>query len=410
MPVSPAERIQILDILRGFALFGILIVNMEIFSHPVQRILLPLAAATTPIDRAATFLVRFLAEGKFYSLFSFLFGLGFYLLIDRLKQKGLPVGRVYLRRLLALLAFGVAHAVLLWVGDILTLYAVLGLLLLLFRRARPRPLLIWAAVLALVMTILFAISVVLIELGRQEGPEVSAEIDASLNIGVEAARGDAERAMQGYRQRSYLAVTAQRWYDWTSFMLSGNLALAPNVLAMFLVGLYFGKRRLLAEVDSHLPFFRRLLLWGLVIGLPCNLLYAAISLDVARSVPSPQVLLGMAGQAIGAPFLALAYASALVLLSRAPATARLVARLAPVGRMALSNYLTQSLVCSTIFYGYGGGLFGKVGTAAGLLLAVLIYALQIPLSAWWLGRFRFGPAEWLWRTLTYLRRQPMRQG
>jgi uncharacterized protein len=405
-PTAPAERIQIVDILRGFALLGILVVNMELFSHPVQTVLLPYAGSGFA-DRAAAFMIRFLAEGKFYSLFSFLFGLGFYLLMERLEQKKLQMKRIYVRRLLALLIFGVTHALLLWVGDILALYAVTGLTLLLFRRAKPRTLLTWAVILVLLMPLFYAGSLGLLELGRAAGPETAAEIDASLQTSVEGARADAERGMEGYLQRSYFAVTAQRWYDWSSFMVIGNLSLLPGVLAMFLVGLYFGKRRLLAEAEANRPFFRRLLVWGLVIGLPGNFLFASLGLDAARSVPTLPLLIGSLGQALGAPMLALAYVAALVLLSQSRAVGPWLARLAPVGRMALSNYLTQSVVCSTLFYGYGLGLFGKVGTALGLVVTLAVYLPLIPLSAWWLGRFRFGPMEWLWRTITYWSKQKM---
>jgi uncharacterized protein len=408
-PVAPAERIQVLDVIRGFALLGILSVNMALFSHPVQTIFLPVAPDAPFLERASVFLVRFLAEGKFYALFSALFGLGFYLLIDRLSAKGLATGRIYLRRLLALLGFGVAHALLLWVGDILVVYALCGLVLWLFRRARPRTLLIWAAVFIVLPLMFYAASTGLIAVARSAGPQSAAAVEAALNSTVEGAARDAQAATLAYRQPSYMAVTAQRWRDWSGFLATANLTLIPNVLAMFLVGLYFGKRKLIANAAANLPLFRRLLVIGLAIGLPLNFPFALYTLDQSRAILNPQTLLAMVGQGLGAPFLTLAYVSAVILLAHAPATARFMAFLAPVGRMALTNYLLQSLICSTIFYGYGLGLFGQIGTAAGLVLAVVIYALQIPLSNWWLSHFRFGPAEWLWRTLTYLRLQPMRK-
>jgi uncharacterized protein len=408
-PVASTERIQVLDVIRGCALLGILVVNMALFSHPVQTIFLPLAPDAPFLERASVFLVRFLAEGKFYALFSALFGLGFFLLIDRLSAKGLATGRVYLRRLLALLGFGLVHALLLWVGDILVIYALCGLVLWLFRRARPRTLLIWAAVFIALPLLFYAASTGLIAVARSTGPQGAAMVDAAVNSTVEDAARAAQAATLAYRQPSYVAVTAQRWRDWSGFLATANLTLVPNVLAMFLVGLYFGKRKLIANAATSLPLYRRLLVIGLAIGLPLNFLFAFYTLEQSRAILNAQTLLAMVGQGLGAPFLTLAYASAVILLAHAPASARFMAFLAPVGRMALTNYLLQSLICSIIFYGYGLGLFGQIGTATGLVLAVVIFALQIPLSNWWLSHFRFGPAEWLWRTLTYLRIQPMRK-
>ena len=135
-PVARTERIQVIDILRGFALFGILLVNMELFSHPVQQAIFGLKEWTTLADRLAVWGIRFLAEGKFYSLFSFLFGLGFALQILRAEERGTRFVPFYLRRLLILLLIGLAHGIFLWTGDILVLYAILGALLLLFFRRR----------------------------------------------------------------------------------------------------------------------------------------------------------------------------------------------------------------------------------------------------------------------------------
>jgi uncharacterized protein len=149
--------------------------------------------------------------------------------------------------------------------------------------------------------------------------------------------------------------------------------------------------------------------WGLGLGLPLNLLHAVISETTSRTEPTLLEAVSVTAWAIGAPLLALGYAAGLTVLAQRADWRRRLMPMAAAGRMALSNYLMQSLVCTFIFYGYGLGLFGQIGAAAGLLLTIVIYAIQLPLSVWWLRRFRFGPAEWLWRTLTYGRRQPFRQ-
>jgi uncharacterized protein len=408
-PVTRAERLPTIDILRGFALLGILVVNMGIFSQPSQHLVLPLPPGTPWYDVAATWLVRFLAEAKFYSLFSFLFGLGLFLQMERVEGRGGRFVPLYLRRLLVLLAIGLVHAFLIWNGDVLVLYALLGFVLLLFRRARPRTLLIWAAVLLALPVLINLASTGVVELGRAT-PEGAAQVDAMLGQVAAGYAAAGERALQVYATGTYAEITAQRVSDYLSVMLIGNFIMAPNVLAMFLIGVYFGRRRLFHDVAANQSFFVRLLAWGLGLGLVGNFVFASLSLGQSRADPSWRLFVATTGQTLGAPLLSLAYMSALTLLASQPAWQARLRLLAPVGQMALTNYLTQSLVCTLIFNGYGLGLFGRVGIALGLGLALVIFALQIPLSHWWLGHFRFGPAEWVWRSLTYLHPQPMRRG
>jgi uncharacterized protein len=405
-PVAAGERIATLDVLRGFALLGILLVNMEFFSQPVYTQAFNAGIFTGPLDRAAAWLVAWLAEGKFYSLFSFLFGYGLTIQMGRAAARGASFGPLYLRRLFVLLLIGLAHAFLIWVGDILVLYATVGVLLLLFVGRRPKTILIWAAILLLVPALFSLASAGLLAVARLM-PEVAAEIDRGVAMTEAGYREAAARATGVYREGGFAAITAQRARD-LRFLYGFSIFVVPGILAMFLLGLYAGKRELFQRVAEHLPFWRRVLGWGLGFGLVANLAYATLSESAGRATASPAVLVGTALQVLGAPALCLGYVAALTLLLRRAAWRARLAPLAAVGRLALSNYLLQSLVCTTIFYGYGLGLFGRVGPAPGLLLAVAIYLLQLPLSVWWLRRFRFGPAEWLWRSLTYGRRQPLR--
>jgi uncharacterized protein len=408
MPVQQAERIKIVDVLRGFALFGILFVNMAIFSHPYQSILLPMDPATPWYDQVAMWLIHFLGEGKFYSMFSLLFGLGLVLLMDRIEARGGRFLPIYVRRLLVLLLIGIVHAFLIWVGDILILYALIGFLLIPFRHARPRTLIIWAIVLLAVPLLFTAAATALIELGRMV-PEGEAQINQAFALSRAGYEADVARAYQVYSSGSYLEITRQRAYDYASMGLVSYVALGFNVLAMFLIGMYFGKRQLFHHLEANRAFFRKLLTWGLLVGVPLNALFATLIMSVSRSEPSWASLAASVAQGIGAPLLALAYISALCLLFLRPPWDRRLGVLAPVGQMALSNYLLQSIICTFIFYGYGLGLFGKVGAALGIVLTFAIYLVQIPISHWWMKRFKYGPAEWLWRSLTYLKVQPIRR-
>ena len=407
-PVARAERIEVIDILRGFALLGILLVNMELFSHPVQQVFFGPKEWTSVVDRLAEWGIRFLAEGKFYSLFSFLFGLGFALQIQRAEARGTRFVPFYLRRLFILLLIGLAHAIFIWTGDILVLYAVMGaVLLLLFRRRAPRTLLIWCGVMLSVTILLTAAFTGLVALA-QLSPEAAAEVSRDFAETEANMRAAAEEAGRVFATGSFAEITRQRLSD-LGFMYTFVILLAFNVLAMFLLGLYAGRRGIFRDIAGHLPLFRKLLWWALPVGIIGNLVYVIAMEGANRSEPDWQSLVAVIGQTVGAPALAMSYVAAITLLVQHDAWRARLGPLAAVGRMALTNYLLQSLVATTIFYGYGFGLFGQIGPAIGILYTLAIFTAQIPLSVWWMGRFQFGPVEWLWRTLTYLRWQPLRQ-
>jgi uncharacterized protein len=202
-------------------------------------------------------------------------------------------------------------------------------------------------------------------------------------------------------------ITRQRVQD-MSFIYFSWPFMAFNLLAMMLLGLYAGAQRIYDGIPHCVPLIRRLWIWGLIVGVIGNLVYVIAGQVSNRSDPSPQLILALIGQTFGAPALSIFYMTSLVLLTQAARWERRLQPLANVGRMAISNYLLQTLICTTLFYGYGFGLYGQVGAAAGVLLTIAIYALQVPLSVWWLRHFRFGPVEWLWRSLTYGQHQPMR--
>ncbi len=407
-PVQQTERIQIVDILRGFALFGILLVNMAIFSYPFQTIVFPADPTMPWYDWFATWLIHFLGEGKFYALFSLLFGLGMFLLMERIEARGRKFAPFYMRRLLALLLIGIVHAFLIWPGDILIIYALLGFPLLLFRKAKPRTLLIWAVILIALPLLFYVAARGLIALGSMT-PEGAQQIQLGFDQAEAGYRAELARASQVYPSGNFIEITNQRIADYLSLGLTSIFALGFNILAMFLVGVWFGRRRIFNDLAAQRPFFRKLLIWGLIVGLIGNAIYATLIMGVPRYDLSTDLVIAMIAQGIGAPLLMLAYVSALCLLALRPAWGQRLQALAPVGQMALTNYLLQSIIATTIFYGYGLALFGKVGAGWGIVLTVAIYLLLIPFSHWWMKRFLYGPAEWLWRSMTYWKWQPMRR-
>jgi uncharacterized protein len=390
------------DILRGFALFGILLVNMAIFSQPFQSVVLPIEPSTPWYDYASAWLIHFVGEGKFYSMFSMLFGLGLVLLMERIEQRGGRFVPLYSRRLLVLLGIGMMHAFLIWVGDILIEYALLGFPLMLFRKARPRTLILWAVILLSIPLLLNTAATGLVQLGRSM-PENAQQIDLAFARAEAGYAADIARAYRVYSEGTFMEITARRVYDYFNMGLPGFVMMGSNIMAMFLIGMYFGKRQVFQNLEGNRRLFRKLLIWGLLIGLLGNAVYATLIMPLSRVEQSLPLLIATASQGIGAPLLCLAYVSALCLLYLSPRWGQALNVLAPVGQMALSNYLLQSITCTMIFYSYGLGLFGKVGSALGILLTIAIFLVQIPISHWWMKRFKYGPAEWLWRSLTYLR-------
>ncbi|GAO29343.1 DUF418 domain-containing protein [Geofilum rubicundum] len=175
---------------------------------------------------------------------------------------------------------------------------------------------------------------------------------------------------------------------------------------MFLLGFYAGKKQLLKEVTTHLPFFRKMAVWGLSTGLLAGLAYAYFKMETDLGTPTFESVLAMALNAFGGPLLSLGYVSTILLLIHTERMKRCAKWLASVGRMALSNYLMHSIIAALLFHSYGFALYGKVSIWQGALLSLAIFAIQIPLSIAWLNYFRFGPFEWLWRSLTYLKWQP----
>jgi len=383
-----SERIQALDVLRGVAVAGILFANVLVFFGmfvlpPDQAAALPSASR----DAVALFLHKVFIDGKFYSVFSLLFGIGFGLQLAHGGEAALPR---FKRRLRILLAIGAGHALLVWAGDILMLYALLGFTLPWFARKTNRELLRWTVILLAIPTALYLVVLAAWTLvGSGASPT---QPDAGMPAGILAffeamGRGGVKDAFIGN-----LVFLAARWGDLIATVRF------PKVLGMFVLGLWAVRSGLVQAPGDHRATLVRWSLLGWGIGLPTNII-AALAHRWPYLPPSPGGLLGVVMQAVGVPLLALGYAATvglLVLEGR-----RLVAVFAPVGRMALTNYLMHSIICVVLSYGFGLGLWWRIGAAKAMAIAAAIIAVQIPLSAWWLSRYRFGPVEWIWRRLTY---------
>ena len=402
-PVAPTERMLILDAIRGFALFGILMMNIEYFQRPIQALMLGFNSEQSGLDYAVAWLSFTFVQGKFYTLFSLLFGLGFIVFIDRARQKGVAAHALFRRRLWVLLAIGVVHLLFIWSGDILHFYALVGLLLLFFVHASVRRLCIWAVVLLLTPILLMWLGSLAIEMAMQV-PEEAAKLEAGFAADKEKLLADIARGELLYATGSYWQLVQWRLYEFQAMYISPALLLfVPMILGIFLLGAALGRSGVFTDVQQHQRFFWRLMWLGYAIGLPLTLIWGIYGTEVELVSPSLRNAFLMTCQNLSNLALCLAYLATLVNLYLHKS--RVIGWLAPAGRMALSNYLLHSLVFTLLFYGYGLGLYGELGRAAATLLAFALYTLQLWFSHWWLLRYRYGPMEWLWRSLTYGKRE-----
>lgn len=386
---TAAERIEILDGLRGFALFGILLANILYWSGwglmtGEQRL-----ALAGP--EAVTWQYGFhhlLIDGKFYTIFSMLFGAGFALQLARLAARGADGGRIYRRRVLILLAMGLIHSWLIWDGDILTLYALLGLLLPVFQNWRERNLLLLAAILIFAIPVLGTGAFALLDWKPQD-----ALYGLSFAI-AEAMGADTapDQAIAWLARPDFMG-----WFSWafSGTPFSWGLRLEtwriPKVLGIMLIGMIIGRRLAAGTLLDDRRLLRRVIVIGLAVGLPPSIIYATAPGLGQADWPS----------LFGTVPLALAFAAGFVLVWRS--TYPVLRHLAPVGRMALTNYLTHSIVGGLLFYGIGFGLVGKLQPLQFYGVAAAIFGVQIVFSRWWLSRHEQGPMEALWRSMTYWR-------
>jgi uncharacterized protein len=336
-----------------------------------------------------------------------LFAFGLCVQRERALAKGLHWGAYASRRLGAMLLFGVLHIVLVWNGDILHWYALCALLILPFLGREARTLQRWIVVI-LGVAILGILAGSVFQMLRAAPPQPSAEGQAALKAWGEAC-------IQAYQQSSWVAVMRFRLRDYA------HVFLAPEMLGFvvftflnFLIGAWIFKDGVLRSPEQQAArigrFAARMMILGVLLG----------ALLVLQGEAKPFLrahwswtrflmpLLGIA-QGLGIQPMALGIGGGLVWLWTKPGWKRVLAPLLPVGRMAFTNYILQSLVSTFVFYGWGLGYYDRVGPAAGMAYSLVLFSLQIPFSAWWLSRFRFGPLEWLWRCLTYAELQPFRR-
>jgi uncharacterized protein len=421
-PVSKEERIFAIDLLRGFALLGILILNIVFFGLPAAAYLFPIVAGgSSGWNYAAWFAAFSLAEGKMRAMFSMMFGASVLLLSERLSRRGAEVADIHYRRMLWLMLFGLLHAYLTWKGDILFYYAICGLFLYPLRKLSPKALILSACVLFLFISGEGAVRYVLVrnlqaeylkvEEQRKAGKKPTTTQEETRKEWIETSEkvfppADKLQEILDAHHGSYLDLLkyrAKRVFEFHSVPLY-----VPSVyfdmLEMMLIGMALLKMDILSGGRSR-KFYIWMAVIGFGIGVPSHAIMGWMLARQSFSVTAQRFAMIVYDFGRAAVF---GYCAALLLLLKSGLWRGLTSRLAAVGQMAFSNYIFASLICGIVFDGYGFGLFGRLQRWQLYPIMLAIWILQMEASRIWLRHFRFGPLEWCWRSLTYYKAQPMR--
>ena len=399
-PVQPNERIIFLDILRGIAILFIFIANAYTFSgwyDLPEEIKSQFSGAR--LNSVIKQLTVIFIDGKWYSVFSILFGIGFVIQFENARKNNKPFVSFFLRRMLGLLFFGLIHLFFLWFGDILTLYALIGFGLILFRNLSNKKLLIWAGILLTLPTI----HILLMVSFNFFYPEILFQkalaylSENNIPFIMEEGRFDyydyAQTRLDGNSWKQFFLLNFVmpliRLYG---LLYEGRIF---KVLACFLIGIWAGRKILHHGLLQNRNLLKKITLYGFLIGIPMNILWAY------GQVQSQEVwrLINYISYAVGVVPLACGYAATVALLLNSGH--KYLSIFAPVGQMAMSNYIFQTIISIAIFYGIGFGLALDTTLWQVILLVIIVFIIQILFSYIWLKNFKYGPLEWVWRMMTY---------
>lgn len=404
LPTQDQNRSGLLDALRGFALLGICVANagyfsLYIFQTTAQKAQFPSAKW----DRWLDFLLSAFVDGKFYSLFSLLFGAGFSIIIARQPVTTSNNLTIFFRRLLILAVLGLLHSFLLWDGDILFFYAITGAFLPLFRNYTNKRLVI-ISLLLLCTPLLFDFCKIITDNRWNISKPFT---DAGLYFDQKAGIREDEIPQWLMQHTSYKNLLQWNrsgfWWGWQHRMDTNRL---PKVLAMFLLGFCAGRMQLYRLNSHHYALIKKINTWTLLPGILASVAYAAFAQD-GQTLPKPGGIWDTLFYALSVSSLSIGYATTLALIYRSHK--KLLNWLEPMGQMALTNYIFQTIMGILFYYGFGVGIGGDKGPSFFIPVAILFFFIQAVYSAWWMKRFRFGPLEWIWRQLTYGKSLPLKK-
>lgn len=395
------QRIQSLDIIRGFALLGILIMNIQGFSMISAAYLNPTTFGDlTGLNKMVWILSHLFADQKFMALFSLLFGAGIVLMAENMIKKNKKPAKYHYKRMLILLFIGLIHAYLLWYGDILVPYSIAGSLAFLFRKTKPKRLFIAGIALILIgalISLFFGISY----------PFLPAQAQTSISNSwsppdtyIEWEQGIYQ---SGWIKQMKHRVSASLYFETFIFLIN----IGWKVLGMMLIGMAFLKWKIITGQKSK-KFYKKLLFYCGTIGLIIIGIGIYLNFNHQWSVDF-SFFYGAIFNYIGSLFVCFAYIGLMMLICLSDNFTKLKNSLAKVGKMAFTNYLLMTVLCTLIFYGHGLRLFGIVNRSGQIFMVFIIWLLIIGSSNFWLSKFKYGPVEWLYRSLTYSKRQPFKR-
>lgn len=392
-PISGKQRIEILDVIRGIALLGVLIAHIQFFNSLILSPENMIFAYDSLATQIYAWVLAILVNGRFFPIFSFLFGLGFYIFMNRAAAKGLKTSKLFVRRMVGLLIIGFLHFVFVWSGDILFTFAIAGFFLLIFRKKEPKIILKWIVIFLILTTIAMALiqslNYLIISLVGEE--EMSKILQATIDeMTITMSQG------------TYLEILSTRLINEviSIFFLSIPIAVI-SVLPLFLMGFYVGKMRYFERLDELLSSFKKMWRLSLIIGVFASLLFALLIITASESPSLFQSIAIMVVGYFSGIVVSTFYVTSAVLLFKKGKFKTIGKHFGYVGKMALTNYLMQSFICTFIFWGFGLGLFGQIEFVSGLFIALGIFTFQIFASKIWLHYYKYGPFEWVWRKFTY---------
>ena len=400
-PVQASERIQTLDIVRGFALLGILIMNMPGFSTSFFAEADGSHLWAGALDQRAEQVRDMLFSGKFNSMFSLLFGIGFTIQLGRMLERDPEHGAgLYVRRLLVLAMFALVHCLVLWTGDVLHIYVALGFGLLLIRRIPNRAVvamiiafICYPAITGTIRLLVTSPERVALLVKDAQAWEASNNLAYGHGTFFDAARE---------HTREMTHVYTNPWELW------GILGFWVQMATTMLLGFLIGRNGWVYRIPELMPIVRRLQWGALALGVVCSLTFGIVAQYTRTPGPSALKILVAMSYVLSRLGMMSFYVLTIVRLAQIPAWQRRFHPIAMTGRMPLTNYLMQTLIGTPLFYGWGFGLWGKVGPALQLVMAFAIFfVIQVPLSTMWLRHFEYGPLEYVWRLGTYGRRAPV---
>uniref|UniRef100_UPI00404968DE DUF418 domain-containing protein n=1 Tax=Gelidibacter sp. TaxID=2018083 RepID=UPI00404968DE len=399
-PIKSNDRIDYLDILRGIAILFIFTANIPFFSglwffepnHPIREV-------NWASDEWVNFMMYTFVDGKFYTIFSLLFGIGCVIQHNNLKSQNKPFAPFFRKRMFWLLIFGLIHLFLIWAGDILTLYALLGFLLIWFVNKSNKTLLTTAVILILLPLVNWAYMHFTGNFYPDLAFNQSTAIYQYFGMPVIEINGQLTPNIQAYLlNTSVIDFFKMNLGD--GFIRIGMILEEGRifkVFGIFLIGIWTGRKLLNGNLLDNVAFLKKVLIIGLIIGLPFNIMRGYLEFYADRNALNKA--LHVLSYALGTVPLALAYAAGIALLCKKGFSFLNIFK--PVGKMALTCYLSHSFISIIIFYGFGFNLTGKYGYSVIMLMAIAIFAVQVVICKLWLKHYKQGPMEWLWRRLSY---------